>query len=76
LHRSACIPKPSRIIHELQASVGVSGADDPEESGGVWTIEDSEPALLKDFNGMEFIFTAETADVEALKPRMLAEAKR
>jgi hypothetical protein len=75
LRRSACIPKPSCIIHKLQAGVGVSGTDDPEESGGVWTVEDGEPALLKDFDGMEFVFTAETADTEALKPRMLTEAK-
>ena len=30
----------------------------------------------KDFNGMEFIFAAEIADAQALKPCMLAEAKR
>jgi hypothetical protein len=75
LHRSARIPKPSCIIHKLQAGVGVSSADDPEESGGVWTMEDGEPALLKDFDGMEFVFAAETADAEALEPCTLAEAK-
>jgi hypothetical protein len=63
------------IIHELQASVGVSSTDDPEELGGVWTVKDGEPVLLEDFDGMEFIFMVETADAEALKPRMLAEAK-
>jgi hypothetical protein len=71
-----CIPKPSRIICELQAGVRVSSADDPEESGGVWTVEDGEPALLEDFDGMEFIFAVETADAEALEPRTLAEVKR
>jgi hypothetical protein len=76
LHRSACIPKPSCIICELQAGVRVSGADDPEELGGVWTVDDGEPALLEDFDGMEFIFVAETADAEALEPRTLAEVKR
>jgi hypothetical protein len=39
-------------------------------------MEDGEPALLEDFDGMEFIFTAETADAEALKPCMLTEVKR
>ena len=38
-------------------------------------MEDGEPALLKDFDGMEFICMVETADVEALEPHMLAEAK-
>ena len=38
-------------------------------------MEDGEPALLEDFDGMEFIFAAETADAEALKPCTLAEAK-
>ena len=35
LRRSMHNPKPSHIICKLQASVGVSDADDPEESGGV-----------------------------------------
>ena len=75
LRRSTCIPKPSRIICELQDRVGHSGDEDPEEAGGVWTVEDSAPALLKDFDGMEFVFVTEMADAEALKPCMLAEAK-
>jgi len=33
------------------------------------------PVLLEDFDGMEFIFVAETADTEALEPCMLAEVK-
>jgi len=69
------IPKPLRIICKLQASVGVSSDNDPEESGGVWTVEDGVPVLLKDFDGMEFIFVAETADMEALEPCTLAEVK-
>ena len=76
LRRSTCIPQPSRIIRELQAGIGISSDDDPEESGGVWTVEDGEPVLLEDFDGMEFVFAAETADAEALEPRTLAEAKR
>jgi hypothetical protein len=31
--------------------------------------------MHEDFKGMGFIFAAETADMEALKPHMLAEAK-
>lgn len=42
----------------------------------MWTVEDGAPALLEDFDGMEFVFAAETADAEALEPRTLAEAKR
>jgi hypothetical protein len=38
-------------------------------------VEDSEPVLLEEFDGMEFIFAVETADMEALEPRMLIEAK-
>jgi len=69
------IPKPLQIIRKLQAGIGVSNDNDPEESGGVWTVEDGAPALLKDFDGMEFVFAVETADAEALKPCTLAEAK-
>jgi hypothetical protein len=32
--------------------------------------------MHEDFEGMEFIFMAEIADVEALEPCTLAEAKR
>jgi hypothetical protein len=35
----------------------------------VWTIG------LEDFKGLEQIFLAETADMEALEPQTLAEAK-
>jgi hypothetical protein len=94
LHRSTCIRKPSRIIHDLQSGKGVThpspsifslGLDlhipepfteDLEESGGAWAVEDRSPALLEDFDGMEFVFVAETADAEALEPRTLAEARR
>ena len=48
---------------------------DPEESGGVWTVEDGTPALLEDFDGIEFVFVMETADAEALEPCTLAEVK-
>jgi len=50
--------------------------EDPKEAGGVWTVDDGSPAMHEDFEGMEFIFAAETADAEALEPRMLTEAKR
>jgi len=38
-------------------------------------MEDGAPVLLKDFDGMEFVFAMEMADAEALKPCMLTEAK-
>jgi hypothetical protein len=50
--------------------------EDPEEAGGVWTVEDGVPALLEDFEGLEQALAAEIADMEALEPRTLAEAKR
>ena len=64
-------------ITSLNLDLHVSGAfiEDPEESGGAWAVEDGLPTLLEDFSGMEFIFIAETADVEALKPHTLAEAR-
>jgi len=49
--------------------------EDPVEAGGVWTVDDSLPAMHEDFKGMEYIFTAETADAEALEPHTLTEAK-
>jgi hypothetical protein len=81
------ICKPSRIICDLQSGEGVTSLDpyldvpeafveDLEESGGAWAIKDGSPALLEDFDAMEFVFMAETADVEALEPRMLAEARK
>jgi len=50
-------------------------AEDPVEAGGVWTVDDGSPAMHEDFKGMEFIFAAETADAEGLKPHTLTEAK-
>jgi len=38
-------------------------------------MEDSTPTLLEDFDGLEAMFAAETADAEALEPCILAEAK-
>ena len=63
-----------RIAPGLQ--VPETFAEDPEEPGGVWTVDDGSPAMHEDFEGMEFIFVAETADAEALEPHTLAEAKR
>jgi len=50
--------------------------EEDEEAGGVWAMQDSEPMLLEDFEGLVNVFMAETADSEALEPRTLAEAKR
>jgi hypothetical protein len=40
------------------------------------TVEDGVPLLLEDFDGLEYVYAAETAEAEALEPRSLAEAKR
>jgi len=50
-------------------------AEDPVGAGGVWTVDDGSPAMHEDFEGMEFIFAAETADAEGLEPCTLTEAK-
>src|SRR5882757_6849730 len=39
-------------------------------------MQNGEPTLLEDFEGLVNVFMAETADSEALEPRTLAEAKR
>ena len=79
-----CIRKPLRIIRDLQSGVGITdphtealeaSEGDPEKSGGVWAMEDNAPMLLEDFDGMESVFMAETADAEALEPCTLKEAK-
>ena len=49
--------------------------EEEEEVGGVWTIEDSAPALLEDFISLEHTFMAKTSNSEALEPNTLAEAK-
>ena len=49
--------------------------EDPDEAGGVWTVEDGVPALLEDFEGIEHMLMTEVADAEALEPHMLSEAK-
>ena len=53
-----------------------SFAEESEEVGGAWSVEDGTPVLLEDFDGFEFVFVTETADAEALEPRTLAEAQR
>jgi hypothetical protein len=50
--------------------------EEEEEAGGVWTVVDGTPELLEDFEGLENVYMAETADSEALEPLTLAEAKR
>ena len=82
LRRSTRTKKPSRLVRDLQSGEGVgmqlpsSFADESEEAGGAWSVEDGTPVLLEDFDGLECALAAETADAEALEPRMLAEAKR
>jgi hypothetical protein len=49
---------------------------DNDDVGGAWSVLDGETVLLEDFEGFEEALLAETSDMEALEPRMLAEAKR
>jgi hypothetical protein len=63
----------SSHLHGLQ--VCNSHKEDVKEAGGVWTVEDGVPTLLENFNGLEHAFAAEVADMEAMKPCMLVEAK-
>jgi Reverse transcriptase (RNA-dependent DNA polymerase) len=63
----------SSHLHGLQ--VHNAHEKDTEEAGGVWTVKDGVPALLMDFNGLEHALAAKVADMEAMEPCMLAEAK-
>jgi len=71
--------KPSQIVCDLQAGEGISEsipksvmpgslAEEAEEAGGAWVTTDGVPVLLEDFEGLEYVFTAETADSEGLEP--------
>jgi hypothetical protein len=53
----------------------VKAEEEEEEAGGVWAIVDGDPTLLEEFEGLVNVFMAETADLEALEPRTIAEAK-
>jgi hypothetical protein len=87
LRRSVHLCKLSRLVRDLQSGEGTAASshmrglqlpvphEEEEEAGGAWTVEDSAPALLEDFEGIEFVLAAETADAEAMEPRTLAEAK-
>ena len=62
---------------EMPSLLSVEEAEDDDNGiGAVWAAIDSETVLLKNFEGFEEALLAETSDVEALEPRMLAEAKR
>jgi hypothetical protein len=63
----------SSHLHGLQ--VHNAHQEDTEEAGGVWTVEDRVPALLKDFDRLEHTLVAGVADAEAMEPCTLAEAK-
>ena len=82
LRRSSRTRKPSHLVRDLQSGEGVgmhlpgSLAEESEEAGGVWSVEDGTPVLLEDFDGLECALAAETADAEALELRTLAKAKR
>jgi hypothetical protein len=59
----------------LASSLQVPGiVDDPDEAGGVHTVEDDASASFKGVEYTQKAFTVETADAEAFKPRSLPEA--
>ena len=58
-----------RLAPCLQASEAF--AEDPDEAGGVTTMEDGAAAPPLDSKTMESAFAAETAGAEALQPRTL-----
>jgi hypothetical protein len=59
----------------LASSLQVPGiADDPDEAGGVRTVEDDASASFKGVEYTQKAFAVETADAEAFKPRSLPEA--
>jgi len=82
LRHSSCTRKPLRLVRDLQSGEGVgmhlpgSLAEESEEAGGVWSVEDGTPVLLEDFDGLECALAAETADAKALELCTLAKAKR
>ena len=88
LRKSTHTCKPLRIMHDLLTGKGFTNSDtarimhlpgtldeDSNEAGGAWSVENGSPMLLEDFEGLEFVFVAETADAEALELHSLAEAK-
>ena len=81
--------KPSCIVHDLLIGKGFTNSNtarimhlpgaldkDSDEAEGAWSVEDGSPTLLKDFEGLEFAFAAETVDAMALEPCSLAKVKR
>ena len=82
LRRSTRLQKPSRPVRDLIDGVGTTDTstaltlklpdtlgENPDEAGGVWSVEDGLPTLFEDFEGFEYAFVAETANAEELKPR-------
>jgi hypothetical protein len=72
---SACCSDPT-----IPRGIVVPGSFSKDEVdnivGGAWTIEEGEPALHEDWDGVETAFVAETTNAEGLEPHLLAEAKR
>ena len=75
-------------MHDLLTGKGFTNSDtarimhlpgtldeDSNEAGGAWSVEDGSPTLLENFEGLEFVFAAETADTKALELHSLAEVK-
>ncbi len=86
-HKSSCIEhdsqseqvvQPGTNAPRLAPSLQAPGAfaEDPDEAGGVTTVEGGAPAPLVDPDGTQSTFTAKIADAGAPDPRTLSEAMR
>ena len=73
-------PQPEPADPDMPALTPEEDAPNDDEVedlvGGAWMVVHDVPVLLEDFPGLEYVFTTETADAEALEPCTLAEAKR
>ena len=72
-------PQPKPADPDMPGLTPVGDEPDEDEVkdlvGSAWTVFQDTPALLEDFLGLKYTFTAKTANAEVLKPCMLTEAK-
>jgi hypothetical protein len=69
-------PSDPAIPHGIVISGGLTEEDKVDDLiGGAWTTEDRMPVLIKDCEGLEYTFLADTVDAEALELHTLSKAK-
>ena len=71
----ACKGSPRVTIGLQKPDPIAEESKEGKEAEGVWVVIDGTSEPLKDFEGLEHILLAKTADAKALEPHMLAEAK-